>query len=157
MRGAAIIICGLALALPAMRASAQSDDWERVPPPASQSTADAPATKSGGVIACTLIANFVEQAAKLRDAGATEESQLADIDNPSGSLSQLSTGGKQSANTLDALRKQIHRLIDYVYEHRELTPAQIATRARRSCGNSENGGEGAGAPVANPTRTPTPG
>jgi hypothetical protein len=157
MRGTAIVIAGLALALLAASAFAQSDDWEQVPSESGHGAASALVAKNKGGMACTLVATMVEQAAKLRDTGVTEESQLANVDSPNGTLSQLSIGSVLSADSAGTLRAGIHRQIDYVYEHREMTPAQLGTRARQTCGNPGNGGEGAPAPVAHPTRVPSPG
>jgi hypothetical protein len=37
------------------------------------------------------------------------------------------------------VRAGIHREIDYVYVHRDMTPAQLGTQARQNCGNPQNG------------------
>ena len=42
-----------------------------------------------------------------------------------------------SADTAATLRAGIHREIAYVYEHREMTPAQLSAHARETCGNPE--------------------
>ena len=106
-------------------------------------------------MACAMVGALVQQTAKMRDQGVSEQSQVASIDNPSGKLYQLTTGNMLSADTAGTLRAGIRREIAYVYQHREMTPAQLGDRARQSCGTTE--GEDAGAPVAHPTRTPSPG
>jgi|GraSoiStandDraft_16_1057320.scaffolds.fasta_scaffold1062578_2 hypothetical protein len=144
MRVRAIGIAGLALALLATQAFAQSDQWEQVPSDSRQGAA----TQSGGTaratagdksaIACAMVGALVRQTAKLRDQGVTEESQLASIDKPGGKLYQLTMGNMLSADTAGTLRAGIHREIAYVYEHREMTPAQLGDRARQTCGNPES-------------------
>jgi hypothetical protein len=140
----AIAIAGIALALLVRPASLRCDEWERVP---SDSGVGAPATDGGqaaaapagnnGATACTMVGALVKQAAKMRDQGVSEDSQVASIDNPNGKLYQLTNGHMLSADTADALRSGIRREIVYVYAHRELTPAQLGARARQTCGNPE--------------------
>lgn len=144
MRATAITIAGLALALGLAQAFAQSDEWEQVPSDSGQ----AAATEDGGTakapmgdksaMACGMVAMLVQQTAKLRDQGVTEESQFASIDKPSGKLYRLTIGNMLSADTAGTLRAGIHREIVYVYEHREMTPAQLGDRARQACGNPES-------------------
>ncbi|HVB82879.1 MAG TPA: hypothetical protein VNE82_23380 [Candidatus Binataceae bacterium] len=156
MRGTAIAIGGLLLVLLAASALAQSDGWERVP----SESGHGAATEGGGVakalsgdkgaMACMMVGALVQQAAKLRDRGVTEESQLASIDQPNGKLHQLTVGKMLSADTAGALRAGIHREIAYVYEHREMTPAQLGARARQTCGNPESGSKDSAGPSGNP-------
>ena len=144
------------LALLAAPALVRSDEWEQVPSESGQGAA----TEGGGAakalagdkgaMACTLVGAFVQQTAKLRDQGVTEESQLASIDKPNGKLYQLTIGKMLSADTAGTLRAGIHREIAYVYEHREMTPAQLGARARQTCGNPESGPNGAADPSGNP-------
>ena len=144
MRATAIAIAGLALALLAAPAFAQNDEWEQVPSDSGQGGA----TEGGGTakasagdksaMACAMVGALVRQTAKLRDQGVTEESQLASIDKPGGKLYQLTIGNMLSADTAGTLRAGIHREIAYVYEHREMTPAQLSDRARQTCGNPES-------------------
>jgi hypothetical protein len=44
-----------------------------------------------------------------------------------------------STDTVGTVRAGIHREIDYVYVHRDMTPAQLGTQARQNCGNPQNG------------------
>ena len=127
----------------AARAFAQSDEWERVPSDSGHGvatdgggTAMAPA-RDKSAMACAMVGALVQQTAKLRDQGVTEESQLASIDKPGGKLYQLTVGNMLSADTAGTVRAGIHREIAYVYEHREMTPAQLGDRARQTCGNPE--------------------
>ena len=159
MRATATAIAGLALALLAAQAFAQSDEWEKVPSDSGQGAATegrgavkAPAGDKSAM-ACMLVGGLVQQAAKMRDQGVTEESQFANIDQPGGKLYQLTIGNMLSADTAGTLRAGIHREIAYVYEHREMTPAQLGDRARQTCGNPESGDEGTPARAT----TPSPG
>jgi hypothetical protein len=143
------------LALFAAPALAQGDDWEQVPsaPDQGAATASGATTKTlnKSSMACTLVGAFVEQTAKQRDKGATQESQLASIDKPNGKLAQLTIGNMLTADTSGMLRAGLHREVAYVYEHREMTPAQLGTHARQTCGNPESGAEEAAAPAAAPS------
>lgn len=157
MRGKAIVVAGLALTLLVAQVFAQSDQWEQVPSQSGQGAA----TEGGSAaktpmedksaMACTLVGALVQEVAKLRDQGVSEESQLASIDKPSGKLYQLTIGNMLAADTAGTLRAGIHREIAYVYEHREMTPAQLGDRARQTCGNPENGSEAAPAAAATPS------
>ncbi len=125
---------------------ARSDEWEQVPSePESGGAAEALAGNKGR-LACTLVGAFVEETAKLRDKGMTEQSQLDNIDKPNGKLSRLTVGGMLSGDTSGTLRAGIHREIAYVYAHREMTPAQLGAHARQSCGNPARGAKGAADP-----------
>ena len=71
------------MALVAMPALVASDEWEQVPSDSGQGAASegadavkAPAADKGAM-ACTLVGALVQQTAKLRDQGVTEQSQLA--------------------------------------------------------------------------------
>ena len=143
------------LALLAVPAFARGDDWERVPsaPDQGAATASGAATKAlnKSSMACTLVGAFVEQTARQRDKGATQESQLASIDKPNGKLAQLTIGNMLTADTSGMLRAGLHHEVAYVYEHREMTPAQLGTHARQTCGNPESGPEEAAAPAAAPS------
>jgi hypothetical protein len=99
-------------------------------------------------MACAMVGALVKQVAKMRDKGVSEESQLASVDN--GKPYQLTNGNMLSAHTATALRAGIHREIAYVYQHRELTSAQLGVRARQTCGNPENTERGAAVPSVNP-------
>jgi hypothetical protein len=144
MRATAIAIEGLAMTLLAAPALVRSDQWEQVPSDSGQGSATEgvgtaktpPGDKSA--MACAMVGALVQQTAKLRDQGVTEESQLSSIDTPSGKLYQLTIGNMLSADTAGTLRAGIHREIAYVYEHREMTPAQLGDRARQTCGNPES-------------------
>jgi hypothetical protein len=156
MRATAIAIGGLMLALLAMQAFAQSGEWERVPSESSPGAAsggsvaaNAPA-ENRGAMACSFVATLVQQMAKLRDQGVTEEAQLASIDKPGGKLYRLTVGGMLSADTAGTLRAGIHREIVYVYEHREMTPTQLGAHARETCGNPESGDKASPGPSGNP-------
>jgi hypothetical protein len=156
MRGTAIAIAGLIVALVAMPALVASDEWEQVPSDSGQGAASegarevkAPA-EDKGAMACTLVGALVQQTAKLRDQGVTEQSQLASIDNPNGKLYRLTVGNTLSADTAGSLRAGIHREIAYVYEHREMTPAQLGARARETCGNPESSTTGSAEPSGRP-------
>ncbi len=147
------------LALLVAPSFARSDEWEQVP---SESGQGAAAEGSGaaraptgdkGATGCMMVGALAQQAAKQRDQGVSEQSQLASIDQPNGKLYQLTTGKTLSADTAGTLRTLIHRDIAYVYEHREMTPAQLGARARQTCGNPESGVEQTPAPVT----TPSPG
>jgi hypothetical protein len=151
MRGTTIAIGVLVLALLAAPALVRSDEWEQVPSESGHSAA----TESGGAatapmgskgaMACAMVGALVQQAAKMRERGVSEQSQLASVDNPNGKVYQLTIGNMLSADTAAMLRAGIHREIVYVYQHRELTPAQLGARARQTCGNPENGAKGAAA------------
>ena len=128
----------------AARAFAQSDEWEQVPADSGYGaategggTASAP-VRDKSAMACAMVGALVQQTAKLREQGVTEESQLASIDKPGGKLYRLTVGNMLSADTAGTLRAGIHREIAYVYEHREMTPAQLGDRARQTCGNPES-------------------
>ena len=152
MRRTAIAVAGLVLALLAAPAFVRSDEWEQVPsessPGAAPESGGAPTASMGskGPMACAMVGALVKQAAKMRDKGVSEESQLASVDNPKGKLYQLTVGNMLPADTAAALRAGIHREISYVYQHRELTPAQLGARAHQTCGNPDGGDEGAAAP-----------
>jgi hypothetical protein len=143
------------LALLAVPAFARGDDWERVPsaPDQGAATASGAATKAlnKSSMACTLVGAFVEQTAKQRDKGATQESQLASIDKPNGKLAQLTIGNMLTADTSGMLRAGLHREVAYVYEHREMRPAQLGAHARQTCGNPESSADEAAAPAAAPS------
>jgi hypothetical protein len=143
------------LALLAVPAFARGDDWERVPsaPHQGAATASGAATKAlnKSSMACTLVGAFVEQTAKQRDKGATQESQLASIDKPNGKLAQLTIGNMLTADTSGMLRAGLHREVAYVYEHREMTPAQLGAHARQTCGNPGSSADEAAAPAAAPS------
>ena len=143
------------LALLAVPAFARGDDWERVPsaPDQGAAAASGAATKAlnKSSMACTLVGAFVEQTAKQRDKGATQESQLASIDKPNGKLAQLTIGNMLTADTSGMLRAGLHREVAYVYEHREMTPAQLGAQARQTCGNPQSGADEAAAPAAPPS------
>lgn len=163
MRGIAIVIAGLALALLAAQVFAQDDEWQQVPSEPARGAATEGGTAGGtaakapmkdkGAMACTMVGALVQQVAKLRDQGVSEESQFASIDKPGGKLYQLTIGNMLSADTAGTLRAGIHREIAYVYEHREMKPAQLGDRARQTCGNPESGDEETPAPA----NTPSPG
>jgi len=143
MRATAIAIAGLALALLTTQAFAQSDEWEQVPSDSGQGAVEGGGTAKASAgdksaMACAMVGALVRQTAKLRDQGVSEESQLASIDKPGGKLYQLTIGNMLSADTAGTLRAGIHREIAYVYEHREMTPAQLGDRARQTCGNPES-------------------
>jgi hypothetical protein len=156
MRGSAIVIGGLILALLAAPGFVRSDEWERVPTVPGQGAetdggvAVKPPADDRGAMACSLVAALVQRMAKLRDQGVTEDSQLASIDKPGGRLYQLTVGGMLSADTAGTLRAGIHREIAYVYEHREMTPTQLGAHARETCGNPENRGTQSPGPSDNP-------
>jgi hypothetical protein len=124
-------------------ALARSDEWEQVPPdygqvaPGKNNMDGAPLSAKAGM-ACTMVGAFAQEAAKLRDKGVSEKSQLASIDKPGGKLYQLTVAARLSAAAGSAVRAGIHREIAYVYEHREMTPAQLAAQARQVCGASDN-------------------
>jgi hypothetical protein len=147
-----LAIAGLAVALLAASTLAHGDEWESVPSEPGQDAAtagrgaSAAPTESRALMACTMVGALVKQAAKARDKGISEESQLAGVDNPGGKLYRLTNGNMLPADTASALRAGIHREIAYVYRHRELTPEQLGARARQTCGNPESGGEGAADP-----------
>jgi hypothetical protein len=101
-------------------------------------------------MACSQVGALVEQSAKPRDTGVTEQSQHANIENPNGTLAQLSIRSRLSADTAGTLRAELHRQINYVHAPREVTPAQLGARARETCENPEN----VGTPVAPPRRHP---
>lgn len=100
-------------------------------------------------MACSQVGALVEQSAKPRDTGVTEQSQHANIENPNGTLAQLSIRSRLSADTAGTLRAELHRQINYVHAPREMTPAQLGARARETCENPEN----VGTPVAPPAVT----
>lgn len=144
------------LALLAAPGLVRSDEWEQVPSePGQGAAADGgvevkPPADDKGAMACSLVAALVQRMAKLRDEGVTEDSQLASIDKPGGRLYQLTVRGMLSADTAGTLRAGIHREIAYVYEHREMTPAQLGSHARETCGNPESGGKQSPGPSGNP-------
>jgi len=117
----------------------RSDEWEQVPaepgPAASgkNSPEGAPANVKAAT-GCMMVGAFAQEAARLRDSGVTEDSQLASIDKPGGRLYRLTESASLSAAARSAVRAGIHREIAYVYEHRELSPAQVAAHARSTCG-----------------------
>ena len=141
MRATAIAMAGLALALLAAQAFAQSDQWEQVPSDSGRGTEGGatamPPAGDKSAMACAMVGALVRQTAKLRDQGVTQESQLASIDKPGGKLYQLTIVNMLPAGSAGTLRAGIHREIVYVYEHREMTPAQLGDRARQTCGNAE--------------------
>lgn len=147
------------LALLAALAFAQDDDWVRVPSSPSQGAVsgggDAANAPAGGneSPACAMAAAFVEKTAKLRDKGVTKQSQLDSIDNPNGKPSGLA-GGKPSAD-IGALRAGLHSEVEYVYQHREMTPAALGAQARKSCGVPERGVGGAARPPSGPPPRPS--
>jgi hypothetical protein len=143
------------LALLAAPAFAESDDWVRVP-----SSRGAASEGGGGAktpmeersaIACAMVGALVQQAAIMRDRGVTEQSQFLSIDEPDGGLRQITIGNMLATDTAATLRAGIHREIDYVYVHRDVTPAQLGTQARQNCGNPENGSAEHAAPAATPS------
>jgi hypothetical protein len=144
------------LALLAAPALVHSDEWEQAPSESGQGAAAGSGSAANspmgnkGAMACAMVGALVKQVAKMRDKGVSEESQLASVDNPNGKLYQLTNGNMLSADTAGALRAGIHREIAYVYQHRELTPAQLGVRARQTCGNPENRERGAAVPSVNP-------
>jgi hypothetical protein len=130
------------LALLAAPIFAQSDEWEQVPSESGNTAAadgggaaNAPAGDKSAM-ACGMVGVLVQETAKMRDRG-VPESQLASIDQPSGKLYQLTTGKMLPPDTAGVLRAGIHREIVYVYAHRDMTPAQLGARARRTCGSPE--------------------
>lgn len=135
------------LALLAALAFAQSDEWEQVPSEPNQSAAPEgrvaikPPADGKGAMACSLAAALAERMAKLRDQGVTKDSQLATVDKPGGKLYELTVAGMLPPATAGALRAGMDREIAYVYEHREMTPAQLGAQARETCGNPESGGK----------------
>ena len=138
----------LMVALVASACFAQSDDWEQVPSQTDHETpvgspgAGASTTGSKAAMACALVGAMVRQIAIFRDKGISEESQLASIDNPSGKLYQLTIGNMLAADTAGSLRSGIRNEIAYVYQHREMTAAQLGEHARVTCGNSESHSDG---------------
>jgi len=151
MRGAAITMTALmsilACTVRVPTLFAQGDDWEQVPSSASpNASADsgassgnsdsgaAASTEDKGQTACAMVGSLAQELAKMRDAGITEQSQLDSIDQPNGRLYRLTTGNRLTAETAARLRAGIHAQIAYVYEHRELTPAQLGVQARERCG-----------------------
>lgn len=160
MRATIIATGGLVLALLAAPAFAQDDDWVRVPSSPSQGAAsgsgdaaNAPAGGNGSP-ACAMAAAFVEETAKLRDKGVTKQSQLDSIDNPNGKPSGLA-GGKPFADIGDALRAGLHSEVEYVYQHREMTPAALGAQARKSCGVPGRGTGGTIKPPSGPPPRPS--
>ena len=151
MRGAAITAAAL-MALLACAARpptllAQDGDWEQVPssggPNASAGNAAASDSAGNGTAApadardraaCATVGSLAQELAKMRDAGVSEQSQLDSIDQPNGKLHRLTTGNRLPAATAAKLRAGIHNEIAYVYEHRELTPAELSAQARERCG-----------------------
>jgi len=137
MRMTTIAITALMLALLAAPAFAQSDDdWVRVPSSRDVSREGGGATKTTmdeehSAIACAMVGALVQQAAMMRDRGVTEQSQFLSIDGPDGKLYQIMLA-TDAAGTLLA---GIHREIDYVYVHRDMTAAQLGTQVRQSCGD----------------------
>lgn len=102
-------------------------------------------------IACAMVGALVQQAAIMRDRGVTEQSQFLSIDEPDGGLHQITIGNMLAKDTAATLRAGIHREIDYVYVHRDMTPAQLGTQVRQNCGNPENGSAEHAAPAATPS------
>jgi hypothetical protein len=133
------------LALLAALAFAQSDEWEQVPSEPNQSAAPEggvavkPSAGGKGAMVCSLVAALAERMAKLRDQGVTKDAQLANVDKPGGKLYELTVSGMLPPATAGALRAGIDREIVYVYEHREMTPAQLGAQARETCGNPQSG------------------
>ena len=124
-------------------ALAQSDEWEQVPSESAQVAANKNNTDGASIgakagMACTMVGAFAQEAAKLRDKGVSEKSQLASIDEPGGKLYQLTVGASLSPAAGSAVRAGLRREIAYVYEHREMTSAQLAAQARKSCGASNS-------------------
>jgi hypothetical protein len=126
---------------------AQYDDWEQVPSSGTPNASAGNGASSDGAgigaaapadardrASCATVGSFALQLAKMRDAGASEQSQLDSIDRPNGKLYRLTAGNGLPAETAAALRASIHNEIAYVYKHRELTPAQISAQARERCG-----------------------
>jgi len=152
MRMTAIAIGGLVLALLATPAFAQSDDdWVRVPSSRGAASEGGGAAKTTmeeqSAIACAMVGALVQQAAIMRDRGVTEQSQFLSIDGPDGKLYQIML----ATDTAGTLLAGIHREIDYVYVHRDMTPAQLGTQSRQNCGNPENGSAEHAAPAATPS------
>ncbi len=150
MRGAAITAAAALMALVACAARppmlfAQDDDWQQVPSSGGPSgNADNPAPSAGDRApapadardrtGCAMVGSLAQELAKMRDAGVGEQSQLDSIDQPDGKLYRLTAGNRLPAATAAKLRASIHGEIAYVYEHRELTPAELSARARERCG-----------------------
>jgi hypothetical protein len=137
MRGAIIVLGAFVLALLAAPAFLHGDEWEQVPSDSGYGSVPGAPAGNQSAMACGLVGTLVKQTAKMRDQGVSEESQLASVDNPKGKLYQLTNGSMLSADTAATLRAGIHREIAYVYEHREMTPAQLSAHARETCGNPE--------------------
>jgi hypothetical protein len=136
-----LAIAVLMVSLLSAAAVAQNDEWEQVPAepgPAETGKINIPGpsgTPDAGT-GCGMVGAFAQEAAKLRDAGVSEETQLASIDKPGGKLYRLTERAALSADTRSEVRAAIHSEIAYVYKHREMTPAQLGTQARANCGGT---------------------
>jgi len=140
MRMTTIAIGAVVLALLAAPAFAQSDDdWVQVPSSRGATSEGGGAAKTTveeehSAIACAMVGALVQQAATMRDRGVTEQSQFLSIDGPDGRLYQIMLATDPAGTLLAG----IHREIDYVYVHRDMTPAQLGTQVRQNCGNPKD-------------------
>ncbi len=152
---AVAMVAGFLLAmLAAAPALAQGDDWEQVPSaPAPGAIPNAPPGAAGALggilgrsagkanLGCELMGRMAEAAAKARDKGASERSQLKTVDDPNGTLYKLAAARKLPSGTTDSLSAMMHREIAYAYAHREMTPAQLKSHFEQQCANPAATGE----------------
>jgi hypothetical protein len=146
MWGRGIAIAGCLLMLTGA-AAAQDEGWEQVP---SEPAAGAPALSATGSsllkgllatapgktdVGCKLVAQFAAETAKARDKGVSEESQLKTVDDPHGTLFKLASSNRLPSGTSSTMSATLHSEIVYVYEHREMTPAQLSAYWRQVCEN----------------------
>lgn len=127
----------LLLMLGAAVALAQSGDWQRVPSalPSMSGALGGMLGKFGGKsnIECTLVARLAEDAAKARDKGVSEQTQLKTVDDPHSTFQTIAAASHLPAGTTQALSAMIHGEIAYVYAHREMTPGQLESHFRDTC------------------------
>jgi hypothetical protein len=135
----------LMLMFGAAAALAQGGDWQRVPS-APQGTAGAAGGMFGSFggnshLGCTLIARLAEDAAKARDKGISEQSQLKIVDDPNGTFQTLAAASRLPGSTTQALSATIRREVSYVYAHPEMTPAQVQTHIEQECEHPSAAGQ----------------
>jgi hypothetical protein len=154
MKTHALALGGCLLAMfVAAPALAQGGDWQRVPPAAEPGAMpNLPAGTAGALggmlgnwvgkssLGCELIGRLADEAAKARDKGVSEQSQLKTVDDSNGKLHTLAAASHLPAGATQALGVAIDNEIAYVYAHREMTPAQLQAHFENECAHPAGAG-----------------
>lgn len=138
-------IAGFLLLMSGAAALAQGGDWQRVP-----SGLPSMSGALGGMLGsfghksnleCTLAARLAEDAAKARDKGVSEQTQLKTVDDPHGTFQTIAAASHLPAGTTRALSAMIDGEIAYVYAHRDMTPGQLESHFRDACEHQPKTGQ----------------